>query len=60
MEKEEAEYPVYSSGAITIRDIIKVNVSIKEDKTTFISNLSQWKRLNLASSVAPDSTTGLA
>lgn len=60
MEKEEVEHPVYGSSDITLWYIIKIKVNMKGDQTTFVSNLSQRKRLNLANTVPPDSNIGLA
>lgn len=59
MEKEEAEHPVYSQSDILLGYILKVKVKMKEDQTTSVSNLSQWKILDLANTVPPDSASNI-
>lgn len=60
MEKEEIEHPLYGLCDIILKYIIKVEVNMKGDWTIFVSNLTQWKSLNLTNSVPPDSNSGLA
>lgn len=60
MEKEEVKHPFYGLCDTILKYIIKVKVNMKGDQTIFISNLTQWKSLNLTNTVPPDSNIGLA